>query len=240
MTELPQDDTRRRLIVAAGEIFAEHGFKAATVRDICGRAEANVAAVNYYFGDKFGLYIEAVQAAHCGGDEIIHQNWPAGMRPEEKLRIFIRQWLEHFLDEQSPSWHTRLMLREMADPTEACAKLVESYIRPMSNLLRDIIQELVPATISEEQRWLIGFSIVGQCLFYKVHRPVAELLLGTQRHGLLNLDLLADHIARFSLAALGGDEPIVSDSPFVARSLVNPPQPSPATAPPADAPGGLP
>jgi AcrR family transcriptional regulator len=239
MTDSPQDDTRCRLIIAAGEIFAEHGFRAATVRDICGRAEANVAAVNYYFGDKLGLYIEAVQAAHCGGQEIIHQDWPAGLSPEEKLRIFIRQWLEHFLDEQRPSWHTRLMLREMADPTEACAKLVESYIRPMAGVLHDIVRELVPAQVSEEQRWLIGFSIVGQCLFYKVHRPIAALLLGTERHGLLNLDLLADHIARFSLAALGGGEPIVSDSAFLDIALAKKSAQQPAVVAVPSA-GGLP
>ncbi len=45
-------ETRQRLIEAVGEVFAERGFRAATVRDICQRAQANVAAVNYYFGDK--------------------------------------------------------------------------------------------------------------------------------------------------------------------------------------------
>src|SRR6476620_9432691 len=49
-------ETRERLIDAAGEVFAEHGFKGARVRDICARAGATVAAVNYYFRDKEGLY----------------------------------------------------------------------------------------------------------------------------------------------------------------------------------------
>ncbi|MBW2127416.1 MAG: helix-turn-helix transcriptional regulator [Deltaproteobacteria bacterium] len=37
---------------SACEVFAEKGYRAATIADICGRAKANVAAVNYYFGDK--------------------------------------------------------------------------------------------------------------------------------------------------------------------------------------------
>ncbi|MBS0264435.1 MAG: CerR family C-terminal domain-containing protein [Planctomycetes bacterium] len=205
------DDTRQRLISTAGEIFAEHGFKAATVRDICAKAGANVAAINYHFGDKLGLYIEAVQAAHCGGQDLLLQAWPESMPATEKLRLFIRKMLEHFLDDTQPSWKTRLMLRELADPTEACAKLVENYIRPMAEVLHAIGLELVTDQVSEEQRWLIGFSIVGQCLFYKVHRPVANLLLGAERQSILNIDVLAEHISQFSLAALGKALPVTCD-----------------------------
>jgi AcrR family transcriptional regulator len=211
MTDL-EDGTRQRLIESAGQVFADHGFRAATIRDICATAEANVAAVNYYFGDKMGLYIEAVQAAHCGGPEMIHPEWPAGMSAEDKLRFFVRRLLEHFMDERRPSWHTRLMLREMAEPTEACARLVEAYIRPMADTLREIIGELVPAHVSELQRWLIGFSIVSQCLFYKVHRPVAELLVGPDRYEKFNIDLLADHISRFALAALGRGKAVTEET----------------------------
>ena len=64
-----QDPTKVRLIEAAGEEFAEKGFECARVRTICERAGANVAAVNYHFGDKEQLYVEAVLDAHrCGFD----------------------------------------------------------------------------------------------------------------------------------------------------------------------------
>lgn len=215
----PHDDTRQRLISTAGEIFAEHGFKAATVRDICAKAGANVAAINYHFGDKLGLYIEAVQAAHCGGQDLLQQDWPDNLPAPARLRIFIRKLLEHFLDDTQPSWKTRLMLRELADPTEACAKLVENYIRPMAEVLHAIGNDLVTAEVSEEQRWLIGFSIVGQCLFYKVHRPVANLLLGPDRQGVLNIDVLAEHISQFSLAALGKDLPVARDGAVLSEHL---------------------
>ena len=64
MGSLDTDTTRERIAIAAGEIFAERGFDGTTVRDICQRAGANVAAVNYYFGDKQRLYVEAVVQAH--------------------------------------------------------------------------------------------------------------------------------------------------------------------------------
>ena len=64
-----QDPTKVRLIEAAGEEFAGKGFDSARVRTICDRAGANVAAVNYHFGDKEQLYVETVLNAHrCGFD----------------------------------------------------------------------------------------------------------------------------------------------------------------------------
>ena len=49
-------ETRRQLLEAAGAVFAEAGYRDATVREICRRAHANIAAINYHFGDKEKLY----------------------------------------------------------------------------------------------------------------------------------------------------------------------------------------
>src|ERR1700738_1302224 len=55
------DPTREKLIEVAEHVFADRGYQAATIREICVRARANVAAVNYHFGDKLGLYTEVLQ-----------------------------------------------------------------------------------------------------------------------------------------------------------------------------------
>jgi AcrR family transcriptional regulator len=58
------EHTEQRLLEAAGQIFAEKGFRAATINEICTRAEANIAAVNYHFDSKERLYVEAVRHAY--------------------------------------------------------------------------------------------------------------------------------------------------------------------------------
>ncbi|CAM5243349.1 MULTISPECIES: TetR/AcrR family transcriptional regulator [Streptomyces] len=52
--------TRRRLLDAARDLFAERGYEGATVREIAERAGANQALLFRYFGSKQGLLTEVV------------------------------------------------------------------------------------------------------------------------------------------------------------------------------------
>lgn len=223
---MADDTTRQRLLEAAGQVFAEKGFEAGTVREICERAEANVAAVNYYFGDKQRLYIDAVRQAKCVRDEEVPMPaWPAELGPEDRLREFIRIMLLRTLGDRA-EWHLELMLRELARPTAACRALVEDYIRPMAEELERILGDLLPPGTSRDEAWLIGFSIVGQCLFYYVQRPIVEQLVGPERHRELTVDLLAEHIAGFTLAALAARRAPVAPAACSAVTPLEPGSPS--------------
>src|SRR5262245_64738187 len=88
-------ETRERLIEASARLFAERGFSKVTVREICQRANANVAAVNYHFGGKDGLYQEIVSSAIRTMQSTTDEIREAGAkRPaEEQLAIFVRTFL---------------------------------------------------------------------------------------------------------------------------------------------------
>jgi TetR/AcrR family transcriptional regulator, regulator of cefoperazone and chloramphenicol sensitivity len=201
------EDPRLRLLEAAGQVFAEKGFDGATVRDICRRAGANIAAVNYYFRDKERLYIEAVKGASCGSlEDSPLLTWPSGTAPEIKLRDFIRERAVQMLRPDKPDWHTQLMMREMAHPTSACSEWVRDYVRPHSEQLGDILGELMPPGTPAFSRFLTGFSIMGQCLFYIHCKPVAQALMGDE-YRRITAEAVADHVTAFSLAALGVKTP---------------------------------
>jgi AcrR family transcriptional regulator len=207
--EIVADDIKMRLVEAAGKAFADKGFDAVGIREICQEAEANVAAVNYYFGDKKGLYCACLRHAQsCYVEELAAPQWPADLPPTEKLRAFIYGALKAKLDPSRPQWHQDLMLRELTRPSEACREIVEDYIRPMAQTLGGILQELMPGAKWDRQMWLIGFSIVGQMLFHQAHQPVARILMGDEAYQSLTLEDLADHIARFCLAAIGQGLPV--------------------------------
>lgn len=204
------DATKSRLLEAAGEEFAERGFEGATIRAIIERAGANLAAVNYHFGDKEKLYIQAVIEAHrCGMDaEPDEEGSAAGLPTSEQLRAYIRHFLGHVLAiEEQDSWHRKLMLREMVRPTRALETLVSDVIRPKFERLRAILSRACPEA-GEDRLIATTYSVIGQCLFYKMARPVAEGLVGVETFARLDLEFLTDHIAGFSLAALGLGPPI--------------------------------
>ncbi len=208
-----QDATKARLLEAAGEEFAEKGFVGATIRAIVERAGAkNIAAVNYYFGDKERLYEQAVIEAHrCG----VGGEFPEGMGdlpPSEQLRGFVRNFLEGVLAVgHQDSWHHALMLREIARPSHASETLVREVIRPKFQKLFAILREACPEA-DEKRLTASAFSVIGQCLHYKIGRPIAERLIGAEAFAALDLDYLADHITNFSLAGLGLAPPACAEA----------------------------
>jgi AcrR family transcriptional regulator len=198
-------DTRDRVLAAAGPVFAEKGYRDATVREICTRAGVNVAAVNYYFGDKERLYVESLKQAHrMRAERVPLPTWKPDTPAGRRLRDFIKTLLVRMLEESSASWQAQIMLREISQPSGACEELVREFIRPHFELLQSILDDLLPVDVPPARRHLIAFSIVGQCLHYRVAGNVVRLLVEPEEFNRLDPDRLADHITEFSLAALEG------------------------------------
>ena len=198
--------TEKRLLEAAGEIFAEHGYRAATVRQICEKARANIAAVNYHFGDKEGLYMAVLRSVHRATAEKYPPNLGVSpvTTPEEKLRVYVRSLLLRIFDEGRPGWHTKIMMREMIEPTRALDMLVEEGARPLHQELSSIVRELLGSAADDEVVRLSALSVVSQCVYYRRARPVITRLYPQQRYDSKEVERLTEHITQFSLLALEG------------------------------------
>lgn len=197
-------DTRERLIQAAGEVFAEQGFKAATVREICARAGANVAAVNYHFGDKENLYAEALTHAQKKAIE----QYPATMglgpnpTPEDRLRAFVRAFLMRIFDPKRPSWWGKLLSREMIEPTAALDIMIDGQIRPQAALLGKVVADVIGPSATPDDIRRCTQSIAAQCVFYHHMREVIARLFPGGPTPAEEAEELIEHVTRFSLEGL--------------------------------------
>lgn len=196
------DPPKQRLIDAAGPIFAESGYRAATVRDICERADVNGAAIHYHFGDKEHLYMAAVRhAARSCFHRVEMPTWAPTVPAEERLHDFVRTFLLRVAVDHDPQWHGDLLMREMVLPTAACREFVQESVQPMHHILFGILRELLPGR-PDQELWPHAMSIVGQCLHYRFGKAVVVELLGTSPLDVFGIEEIAQHITQFSLAGI--------------------------------------
>jgi TetR/AcrR family transcriptional regulator, regulator of cefoperazone and chloramphenicol sensitivity len=200
----PLSDTKKRIIETAGKVFAESGFQNATVRQICEQAGVNVAAVNYHFGDKKGLYLAVLKY----GKDAVFQNHPIGAGlnklspPEERLKAFVSWHIGRVQEcnEGEMYWFKKLIVRELMEPTEGLDMIAEEGIRPIVEILSPIVAELLGKSAAEDTVNLCCASVVGQSLFFFYAQPMIMRLFQTNRYA--DTKLIVDHIAHFSLNAI--------------------------------------
>jgi TetR/AcrR family transcriptional regulator, regulator of cefoperazone and chloramphenicol sensitivity len=202
-------ETRQRLLDAAGRLFAERGFKDVSIREICKEAGANVAAVNYYFRDKAGLYRELL--AH-----MIDVTWRCerekleqdlnGKTPEEKLYVYVRKFIGDLLkdpDERSMVLH-QLLSREMADPSPEFEVVFEKGMRPNFQLLSRIVCEVAGLAPDDPRVVNCTNSTMGQCLIYGSAKKLSKYFAPGLEFTTEVIDGIARHVAQFSLAGIRG------------------------------------
>lgn len=194
-------ETRQRLLDAAAQLFADRGYNHVTVRDICQAADANVAAVNYYFRDKWGLYLELVEIFIRFMQEMNESAYEAGegATPEDRLRHYVRTVLQHVLTESDACWPGRLMARELSDPSPALDLIVDRAIRPNSIRVATLVSEIMGAPASAPQVGMCVGSIQTQ--IHSFANPIAKRLVGGRFTPEI-IEALAEHVAEFSLAGI--------------------------------------
>ncbi len=202
MTRARDLETRSRLLKVGERLFADRGFKRVTVRDICRVARANVAAVNYHFGDKLGLYREVLQSAIAGmrATNDAARAAGAGKPPEEQLRCYIELFVHRLLGSNSDTVH-RLITREMNEPTPALDDLVEQGVRPRVEYLAGVIAAITGLDRDDQRVLRCIASVQSQTLAY-LPNPIAARLGFELTPTPERLAEVADHIATFSLAGV--------------------------------------
>lgn len=199
-------ETRKQLLEAAGQVFAERGFHQATIKEITDRAGASLASVNYHFRDKAELYAAVIRNVICDSSDLLLPDDRLTGMPVEKFKQFIHHFVTHLLHREGCGsrcrwWERVLVAREIAQRSPTLDPLVEGVVRPLCVQLSRLAAELAGRTFSAMESALITSSIMGQCLHYMDHRETIARLyphLRVPEHA----DQIAEHIATFSIAGI--------------------------------------
>jgi AcrR family transcriptional regulator len=209
MAKLEREATRERVMAAAGELFAERGFRGTTMRAIADRAGTNLAAANYHFGSKQRLYREVVFSLFADIERRLAERGlqlaPAELaeRSREQLEELLRGRIEILLEMllASPGLHGTLIHRELCDPSPALGEIVRRVIEPMRRQMVDIVHCLEPG-LPEEVAERCVQSIAGQVFFYRTHRAALLRMMDRRSYPRGFEKEVAEHVLAFSLGGL--------------------------------------
>jgi TetR/AcrR family transcriptional regulator, regulator of cefoperazone and chloramphenicol sensitivity len=195
-------DTRLRLIDAAATLFADKGFQNVTVREVCKASSANVAAVNYHFGDKAGLYravmTRAIEAMLETNE--LSQRAGDGLSPDDQIRGFVRVFVGRLTGDGPTAWIHRLMARELESPSDALEQVITQVMKPRLEYLSAVTAQVMGLPPSDPRVKRCIASLQSQCLLAarRIPPPIEKAFGPAMR----DLETAVNHIAEFSLGGM--------------------------------------
>lgn len=204
--------TRAQLLEAAGRVFAEKGFDRATGKEICARARANAAAINYYFGGMDGLYAAVLEAAHSRFFTLDMLAAAVQGLPDAKAKLeaLLNLVVGALAGPVSRSWELRVLGRELVAPSSAFAVLRDEEFLPKLKILKAIVGELMRLPPEHPAVGRGCIAIMGPCIMLAVADPgLLKRAFPRSALGPGDAPGMAHHLARYALAgiaALAGEE----------------------------------
>jgi TetR/AcrR family transcriptional regulator, regulator of cefoperazone and chloramphenicol sensitivity len=193
-------ESRERLLQAALRLFAEKGFAKTSTREIALAAQANIASISYYFGDKAGLY-RTVLTDPLGGPDgnAAHFDQP-DLSLRQALQGLLAGFTEPLKQGDLAQRCMRLHFREMLEPTGLWDQKIDVPLKPAHEaLLRVLCRHLDLPRIDEDLERL-AFSIVGLGVHlfvgHDVMQAIAPGLAGTPQA----IDRYTERLVDYALA----------------------------------------
>lgn len=198
--------TRLRLLEAASEIFGKKGFWSATHEDICSKANVNTAAINYHFGSKENLYIEAWKYSFEKSMEKYPLEGGAlpGDSPEKRMRGRILSYLKRIADPET--YDIDIMLKEMANPTNLLIEVITTTTKEIEFASRSLLKELIGKGASDDKIDFCYMSILSMCMGPMQHLRTVNEDPQIPKPNVMQLDIkvenLADYTIKFIMAGI--------------------------------------
>lgn len=192
--------TREKILEAAGELIAEHGLARTKNKEIANAAQVDLAAINYHFGGRDGLYLAVLSLAHrhyLDGEKLSALAF-SDLPAEEKLSIFLQSFISKL--NVGNGWHGRVLARELLAPSVQLTDFVNNEGMGKIQAIRRIVSEVAGIPENDPSLLPCMLSVVAPCMMLmvagnRIPGPVREIAA-------MQTTALAEHFRRFTLAGL--------------------------------------
>ena len=171
-----EDGARERLLLVGLRLFAEQGYAKTSIRQIGLAANANVASVSYYFGNKAGLY----RAVFWGAASPLSVPGAASDAAPDAASFSLPLLFERMLEPLKSGAQARLWIklhrREMIEPTGLWQQKINQGMLPTHAALVALLCERLGIDQPDDEVQALATLIVGPAVHLLVNCEVVDIL----------------------------------------------------------------
>ena len=191
---------RNRLVMSALHIFAEKGYEGASTREICERAEVNISAIRYYFGDKAGLYRAVFHGPDNGSPCKVNVEALANLPLPEALSSFYKDFLEPLKHGEEVRLVMKLHFREMIEPTGVWHDKIDEGIKPQHEAMVALLKQHLGLKRVDVDVHRLAFAMIGMAVHYYVGHEVVSTISPQLLNTPKAVEVLGERLSAYSLA----------------------------------------
>ncbi len=170
-------EARNRLLDAALALFAEKGFAKTSTREIALAAQANIASISYYFGDKAGLYRAVFQDPRNNPTLDPVDASAAGVQDVRAcIQGLLRGFVEPLKSGEQARQCMKLHFREMVEPTGMWQVEIDSNIKPAHEILTRALAAHLGLPEADDDIHRLAFQISGLGIMLHVGMDVVQAI----------------------------------------------------------------
>jgi AcrR family transcriptional regulator len=190
-------EARAKILAAAEQLFAEHGFAGVGVRQIAAAAGVNGAMIHYYFGNKESLYSAIIENAAATVRGLIAEAITSATTLEERLTRFVKAYAGYLFGHPHLA---RILSREMLAGGKHIMEIIPKYATTNYGMLREAMAEGIRSgELRDIDVDLAPISLIGMIIVFQLIRPLIAIGLGKIQFDDRFIERLAVHTVNLFL-----------------------------------------
>ena len=145
------NETKSLIMDCAAKLIAEYGYAKVTSKSICEKAQVNLAAINYHFGSREGLYTEILNKVHeymLQADEI-NKILFSDVSAKEKVETFIDTFIDSLYSENN--WYLKVWAREVVNSSPIVNDILMQEALPRLDIVSQIFSQYTNLPVTDPE-----------------------------------------------------------------------------------------